>query len=82
MAKFIEVEGTPEVIKKNYANLKADWKEFMGMNIKVAKVDLTQYNYKTPIIAAQVMGKSVKLHGQPIDVVRRRDEIFLVRRDM
>lgn len=82
MAKFIKVDETPEILKRNYSNLKADWKEFMGMNVKVAKVDLAQYNYKSPIVAAQVMGRSVKYHGQPIDVVRRRNEVFLVRRDM
>lgn len=80
MAKFIKVDEVPD--RRNYANLKADWKEFMGMNVKVAKVDLAQYNYKSPIIAATVMARSVKYHGQPIDVIRRKDEVFIVRRDM
>ena len=81
MSKFIKVDET-DIQRREYSNLKADWKEFMGMGIKVAKVDLTQYNYRSPMVAAQVMGRSVKYHGQPIDVVRRRDEVFLVRRDL
>ena len=81
MSKFIKVDEA-DIQRRKYSNLRADWKEFMGMGIKVAKVDLTQYNYKSPIIAATVMARSVKYHAQPIDVVRRRDEVFLIRRDM
>ena len=81
MSKFIKVNEA-DVQKRNYSNLKADWKEFMGMGIKVAKVDLTQYNYKSSEVAAMVMARSVRAHGQPIDVIRRKGEVFLVRRDM
>lgn len=80
MAKFKKVDIVPEKIKK--ARLKADWQEFMDANIKIAMVDLKQYNYKSVDVARTVMACSVKRFGLPIDVVKRGDEIYLVRRDM
>lgn len=80
--KFVKVENVPEVERKHYAKLKADWQEFMAMNVKIAKVDLTQYSYKTVAVAAQVMAKSIRTWGFPIDLMKRKDEIYLVRRDM
>ena len=80
--KFTKVEDVPGVERRRYSNLKGDWKEFMAMNVKIAKVDLTQYNYKSVTVAAQVMQKSVNRFGHPIDVVKRKDEVYLVRRDL
>lgn len=80
--KFVKVDKVPDVKKKHYAKLKADWQEFMDMNVKIAKVDLTQYNYKNVLTARQVMGKSIHRFGFPIDIMKRGDEIYLVRRDM
>lgn len=82
--KFIKVDEVPGVVNMGRINhrLKADWQEFMDMNVKIAKVDLTQYNYKNVITARQVIGKSIQKWGYPIDVFKRKDEIYLVRRDM
>lgn len=80
--KFIKVDQVPGIDKKNYNKLKNDWQEFMDMNVKIAKVDLTQYNYKSVLVASQVMSKSIKRFGFPIDITKRKDEIYLVRRDM
>ena len=82
MAKFIKVDGVPEVRRKQYNNLKADWQEFMDMGVKVAKIDMAQYNYKSLLTGYQVMMKSIRRHGFPIDIMKRGEEIFLVRRDM
>lgn len=80
--KFVKVDMVPEVVRKRYARLQDDWKEFMAMNVKVVNVDLTQYNYKSVGVAYAVMRKSIIRSGEPIDICKRGDEIYLIRRDM
>lgn len=80
--KFVKVDEVPRIAIRRHARLKEDWQEFMAMNVKAVKVDLTKYNYKSVSVARQVMGKSIERWGFPIDIFRRGDEIYLVRRDM
>lgn len=76
----IEEKDLPKV-KQYYCSLKAEFEGFMSMNIKVAKVD-TGDHYKNSQVAAQVLGKAAKVHGYPIIVAKRKDEIYFIRRDM
>lgn len=78
--KFVEVKEVPD--QKKYHELKSKWEEFMAMNVKVAKVDLDEEEYKSPEVAARTMMLSIKRFGFPITVTRRRNEIYLIRRDM
>ena len=78
--KFVKVKEIPGV--KKYHPLKNRWEEFMAMNVKVVKVDLDEREYKSATVAAGVMQASIKRHGYPITVVRRGNEIYLIRRDM
>ena len=78
--KFVEVKDIPD--RKKYHGLKSKWEEFMAMNVKVVKVDLDEEEYKSPDVAARTMTLSIKRYGYPITVTRRRNEIYLIRRDM
>lgn len=78
--KFVEVDKVPGLQK--YHALKSKWEEFMAMNVKVAKVDLDENEYKSHDVAARTMTLSIKRYGYPITVTRRRNEIYLIRRDM
>lgn len=78
--KFVEVKEVPD--KKKYHPLKSRWDEFMAMNVKVAKVDLDEREYKSVEIARATMALSIKRLGYPITVTRRNGEIYLIRRDM
>lgn len=78
--KFVEVKEVPGVRQDNL--LKSKWVEFMAMNVKVAKVDLSEHEYKSATVAQSVMSVSIKRFGYPITVTRRGDELYLIRRDM
>lgn len=78
--KFVEVKEIPG--KRENHRLKDKWEEFMASNIKIAKVDLKEDEYASAHVASSVMRISIKHYGYPITVIRRGDEIYLVRRDM
>lgn len=77
--KFIEVKETPN--RTCYNHLRTDLKEFMGMNIKVAKIESSEH-YKNTNAAACSLRKAIRIGGWPITVARRKDEVYLIRRDM
>jgi hypothetical protein len=54
----------------------------MSMNVKVAKANLDVNEYKNSKVAGIVMANSVKRFGYPIIVMRRGNDIYLVRRDI
>lgn len=78
--KFVEVKEVPgRTIKKNlYGYLN----EFMTMDIKVAKVEFNKMEYKTVISAYLCIYRAVQKSRLPLRVMKRNDEIFLVRNDM
>lgn len=78
--KFVQVEAIPGW-KENH-RLKDAWKEFMGMNVKIAKAELDIGEYKSPRVAFCVWKHSINRFGYPIDLKMRDGEIYLVRRDM
>lgn len=79
--KFVEVKEVPEK-RCGHHNIGAYMKEFMAMNIKVAKVELNVRDYKKPKYAASSFIDHIKRNGLPIDVCMRKDEVYLIRRDM
>ena len=78
--KFVQVEAIPG--RKENHKLKAAWKEFMSMNIKIAKAELDIGEYKSPRVAFGVWRLSINRFGYPIDIKMRDGEIYLIRRDM
>lgn len=78
--KLVQVEAIPEGRARH--SLNAAWKEFMGMNVKVAKAELDVDEYKSVEVAATVWTASIKRFGYPITVTRRNNEIYLIRRDL
>ena len=78
--KLVQVERVPG--RNENHKLKAAWEEFMGMNVKIAKAELDVDEYKSPSVAANVWAVSIKRFGYPISVKLRKNEIYLIRRDM
>lgn len=78
--KFVEVKEVPgRTIKKNlYGYLN----EFMVLDIKVAKVEFNKMEYKNTITAYQCLHRAIKRQRLPLTIIKRNDEIFLVRNDM
>lgn len=78
--KFVPVESLPN--RRMKKSLSVLFKEFMAMNVKIAKVDLNEQDYKSPRIARSVLGNAAKRHCVSVKVCIRDDEIYFVRTDM
>lgn len=78
--KLVQVEMMPR--KGENHKLKANWDEFMSMNVKYAKAELEVGEYSSPTVARSVWACSIKKFGYPIDVKLRGKDIYLVRRDI
>ncbi len=78
--KFVEVKDIPN--RKRHHRLKDYWDEFMCMNVKTAKIDFDIYEYSNPDVARSVIANSIKRFGYPIDINKRGNEIYLIRRDI
>lgn len=78
--KFTVVEELPN--KKEYNPLGNYLKEFMRMNVKIARVDLNEHEYATPSVAARTLSTSIKRRALPIKAHERDGEVYLVRTDM
>lgn len=78
--KFVEVKDVPG-LKVNH-RLKDMWDEFMASNMKMAKVNLDEGEYSSVVVAASVMAVSIRRYGYPIRLIRRGDEIYLIRKDI
>lgn len=80
--RFTEFKG--EIPMRGCArhNLKAELTEFMNMNVKVAKVTITDHDYKNAKSAYENLHKAAKKYGFPIDVTKRKDDIYIIRKDI
>lgn len=78
--RFVKMEnGIPKRENFKHAQL---FKEFISMNIKVARVDLDPDDYKSVNVAANVLRNGVRRHAVPIKVKMSDGEIYFVRTDM
>ena len=77
---FIECKDGLPRIERN--RLKYVFMEFMRMNIKVAKVDFKEREYKNTTIAYHTLHRACKRHAVPITVRMRNGEVYMVRTDM
>jgi hypothetical protein len=80
--KFVEVKEVPNMLRGRRYRLTNYWEEFMKMNVKVVKVDLSEHEYSSIKVARTTFIASIKRGGYPIDVALRKNEVYLVRRDM
>jgi hypothetical protein len=80
--KFVKVDKVPNRTRGNNYKLVQRWEEFMSMNVKTVKVEISDDEYKSPKVARTVWITSIKTFGYPIDLKMRGNDIYLVRRDM
>ena len=78
--KFTAVKELPSTRK--YNPLDVYFKEFMAMNVKIAKVDFEDREYTSLKTAQSTLYNSARNRGYPITVAVRNNEIYFVRRDM
>lgn len=62
--------------------LKYVFKEFINMNVKVARVDFTEFDYKNVHSAYNNLQKGAARHCVPIRVTKIGDSIYFVRTDI
>lgn len=79
--KFTVVEELPEK-RTECKKLHNIFEEFMRMNVKAAKYEFAENEYKSVSSAHGNLYKGARRWGYPIYVVRRSDEIYFVRKDM
>lgn len=78
--KFTEYKG--EIPRADRKNLKCFFEEFMSSNVEIAILEFNEKEYKSLDIARESLAQSVKRYGFPITVMKRKDQVFLIRRDM
>lgn len=79
--KLVVVKELPPA-RKQKKSLKAIFDEFLSMNVQVARVDLSEHDYKDSKVANTVFKTAVKRWCVPITVVKRGDEIYFINRTM
>ena len=80
--KFVECkEGIP---KRNstHKNLRVYFEEFMTANMKIAKIEFNESDYKNILVARSVLHTAIKRHGFPIAIHKRGNELYLERKDI
>lgn len=79
--KFVKFD---EEISKTAANhnLKVFLDEFMSSNIKLAKVEFKEGEYKSVNVAVSCLRNSSYRHGFPIKFFKRKNDIYMERQDI
>lgn len=77
---FTKVKEVPKRNDKH--DLRALLNQFVAEDIKVAKLNFNEHDYKRASYAATACAQSVKRGKLPIAVMRRGEEVYLVRTDM
>ena len=82
--KFVKVDKLPEqshVYTPTY-RVEARITEFMNMNIKIARVDYNESDYRSIKTAYSGFKNACKRYVAPIDVKVVNNELYLIRRDI
>lgn len=81
--RFTEWKGElPRAKRNRMSKVEAELKEFMAMNVKVAKVTWTDIEYKNDRSCYEGLLRCVKKFGFPIIVTTRKGDVFLIRKDI
>jgi hypothetical protein len=81
LMKAIAVHCIPERMHGNH-KLRRFFEDFITSNIKLAKIELSEVEYKSPKVAQNVMGIAARRGKYPVKVMLRGDDIYLQRTDM
>ena len=81
--KFVEIDSIPKTGDRfPYKRLRDIFDEFMNMNIKLARVDSIDNEYKNSNVAYAVLYNGIKKYGYPINIYLRNALIYLERKDI
>lgn len=85
--RFVPVEKLPEKLsgktsRSSKHKLEDELKSFMDMNVRYARVDYNEGEYDSILSLADVLRQHIRKFGEPIKVVKRNWEIYLIRRDI
>lgn len=82
--KFVKVDKLPESNRRYTSAYKVEARiqEFMNMNIKIARVDYNESDYKSIKTAYTGFKNACKRYVAPIDVKVVNKELYLIRRDI
>ena len=75
--KLIRVDTLP---KKNVKKRVQEFiKEFADSDMKIAKVDFTERDYKSPRVCYSCIGVAIRRSKRPVRVCMRGDEVYLTK---
>lgn len=77
MLKLDYVDELPERARKH--KLQAMIEEFCESGRKVAKIDLTKTDYKTPLVGYKCIYVAAKNSKRPVDVIKHGDYVYLTK---
>lgn len=80
--RFTKVEKTEDVCRRKKGVLKSELMEFIRMDVKCAKVTFSANEYESPHSAYAALFKAAERHAFPIKVIKRGDNIYVIRTDM
>lgn len=63
-------------------NLKHVFMEFINMNVKIAELDFTEFDYNSIKSAYNNLHHAAKRHCVPVQIIRRKGSIYFVRTDI
>ena len=66
---------------RTYNHIQIQLNEFMESNVKTAKVEHNGH-YKNSHTCAESVRIAISRGGFPIKVIQRKDEVFIIRRDI
>lgn len=76
----VDIEKVPRMgYKRN--ELKAQLEDFMSMNTKAVQV-VWEGTYKSAVAAANGLYRGARRWAIPIDIARRGDIVYMIRRDI
>ena len=81
--RFVKVEENK--IPKGFRGLlkiEGELTEFMAMNVKCARVQFTDLEYKSANGCYSSLSKAIKRHAFPIKAFTREGKVYLIRTDM
>lgn len=79
--RFIEVTNIPKQVRSCKHKLEREILDFIGMDVKTAKVEYSQYEYSCVESLRACLKTACVRVGVPVDVKMVNGEVYLVRRD-
>lgn len=80
--RFTVVDEKEFKEKCKYKKLKHVFEEFINMQVKVAEVNYTKFDYSSMKSAYNALQKASQRHCVPVQVMRRKGSIYFIRTDI